>query len=423
VSEAAVARARSDDRVPDGAAQWEARDPVSAREADAVHGVSHPVEVSRPVETSPRRTDVALLRIALCAAIILLHALSIFSAEPIYHLKSALPSTAASVLAEFLRITAVPLFFVLAGWSAMASLRARSPGDFVRERVSRLLVPLCVGSALFGSAIKYIELSHGRDIGFHGFRLAHPLHSGFFAFFPHNLMRINQMTWSHLWFLAYLFLISMLLLPLAMRLARTIPRIDVPAAPVVYVPALVMAALLAVFNGYWPYLPNLYTDWTNFAYFALCFALGVGLAAWPGFEARLHAETPRLVLLTLVAYAGVVLCGQTMAGRALVALTAWGAIGTALGVAGRIKLRPSPAFDYLGEATLPVFVLHHLPALLLGVALLPLALPAWLKIAVIWLAAGAVSLAAYHWLIRPWPPMRWSMGLDAAPPSRRRCGQ
>src|SRR5262249_10206781 len=161
LSEAAVARVRSDDRVPDGAALWETRDPVSARQADAVDDVSHPVAALRPVETSPRRPDIVLLRIGLCAAIILLHALSIFSAEPIYHLKSAAPSTAASVLAEFLRITAVPLFFVLAGWAAVASLRARSPGDFVRERASRLLVPLCVGSVFIGSAIKYIELCHG----------------------------------------------------------------------------------------------------------------------------------------------------------------------------------------------------------------------------------------------------------------------
>ena len=40
-----------------------------------------------------------------------------------------------------------------------------------------------------------------------------------------------------------------------------------------------VAALLMAFNGYWPFLPTLVTDWANFAYFALCFSIGAGIAA------------------------------------------------------------------------------------------------------------------------------------------------
>src|ERR1700736_2784117 len=190
-----------------------------------------------------RRADFILLRIALCVGLILFHALSIFSAEPIYHLKSALPSPAASVLAELLRIAILPLFFVLAGWSAAASVRTRSPGGFVRERTRRLLVPLCAGIIVFGPVIKYIELRHGRDIGFHGLWLVPPLQGGFLEFVPRYFTRSNLLTWSHLWFLAYLFLISILLLPLLLRVARSAPRAAMPATPIVYLPALVFAAL------------------------------------------------------------------------------------------------------------------------------------------------------------------------------------
>ena len=195
-------------------------------------------------------------------------------------------------VAELLRIAILPLFFVLAGWSAVGSLRARGAGRFVRERARRLLVPLCAGTILFGPVIKYIELRHGRDIGFHGLWLVPPLQDGFLEFIPRYFTRMNLLTWSHLWFLAYLFLVSLLLLPLALRLAHSKPRTDVPAAPLVYLPALAFAALLAGFGGYWPFLPNLVTDATNFAWFALCFALGAGLAAWPGFATRLEEASP-----------------------------------------------------------------------------------------------------------------------------------
>jgi peptidoglycan/LPS O-acetylase OafA/YrhL len=362
-----------------------------------------------------RRADLDALRIALCGGIVLFHALSIYSAEPIFHLKSALPSPAASVLAEFLRIAIMPLFFVLAGWSAVAALRRRGAGEFVRERARRLLVPLIAGTVLLGPLIKYIELRHGRDIGFHGLWLVPPLPDGFLAFVPRYFTRMNLLTWSHLWFLAYLFLISLLLLPLAMYLARCRPRAELPAAPLVYLPGLAFAALLAAFGGYWPFLPNLVTDWTNFAWFALCFAIGAGLAAWPGFEARLHREARRMLTLMLVASVNVVVLGQSPAGRAFVGLTAWGAIGAGLGLARWIDPPSTPRLAALSEAALPVYILHLVPVLALGLVVAPLDWPVWIAAAVIWLGAAIVTLAAVRWLVRPWRAMRWLVGMNPLP--------
>ena len=372
-----------------------------------------PGEQAAAEKAPPRRTDLDALRIVLCGGIVLFHTLLIFSAEPIYHLKSALPSPVASVLAELLRIAIMPLFFVLAGWSAVTSLRTRGAGSFVRERMRRLLVPLCAGTILLGPVIKYIELRHGRDIGLHGLWLVPPLPGGFAEFVPRYFTRMNLLTWSHLWFLAYLFLVSLLLLPLALRLAQSKPRTGVPAAPIVYLPALAFAALLAAFGGYWPFLPNLVTDWTNFTWFALCFAIGAGSAAWPGFATRLHAEAWRMLVLMLLAYAGVAVSGPSIAGRAFVGLTAWGAIGAGLGLARRFAPPPTPLVAELSEAVLPVYIVHLVPVLAFGLLILPLELPVWLAAAVVWLGSMLVSLVAVRWLIRPWWPTRWLVGMNA----------
>ena len=166
------------------------------------------------VDGRRRRVDLDALRILICAGIIFQHALHLFAAEPRYHLKSAELSLSASVVFEFFRATTMPAFFVIAGWSAVASLRQRRPGRFVSERALRLLVPLAVGIVLFGSIIKYIERSQGIDLGLDGYRRIEPIHQPFFTFFPYNLADVDLITWSHLWFLAYLFLYSILLLPL-----------------------------------------------------------------------------------------------------------------------------------------------------------------------------------------------------------------
>ena len=164
---------------------------------------------------------------------------------------------------------------------------------------------------VFGSAIKYIELSHGRDIRMGEFRLVPPLQGNFLEFLPRYFTQWDLLTWSHLWFLAYLYLISLLMLPLLVYLAGTATRIAVPAAPIVYLPALILAAHLVAFDGYWPFLPSLYKDGANFFFFAWCFAIGAGIAVWPGFETRLRSEAPRLLISMLVAFAGVIYCGES----------------------------------------------------------------------------------------------------------------
>ena len=362
-----------------------------------------------------RRTDIDGLRILICIGIILAHAFLIFAAEPRYHLKSAEVWPVASVAFEFFRVTTTPLFFTIAGWSSVVSLRRRSPGRYVLERISRLLVPLIAGIFLFGPIIKYIELSHGRDVGFHDWRMVGDLQMSFFQFLPLSLTRTKLLTWSHLWFLVYLLPISLMLLPLLMQLARGVPRTTVPAAFVVYLPAIPMMALLVAIKGYWPFLPTLLTDW-NFFYYALLFAFGAGIAAWPGFETRLQAEAPRLLVLGLLAFTGLILSGESQVGRLFVGLTAWCCIAAGFGLAARYKPAATPALNYLSEATMPVYIIHHAPLLLIGMAVLPLTIPVWLKVIVIWLATSAVAMAAYHWLIRPWPPVRFLMGMTVRAP-------
>jgi glucans biosynthesis protein C len=380
-------------------------------------GVTSAPERPAPALEEERRTDIDGLRIVVCGSVILLHAFLIFADEPRYHLKSELTSQYASIAFRFFHIFSMPTFFVLAGWAAVASLRRREPMQFVRGRVLRLVVPLVGGMLLFSAIIKYIELSNGRDLGLSGFRLVPPLQQGFFDFYLHRSFSLKFVTWSHLWFLLYLFLITILLLPLLRPLARRAPTTTVPMVLLVYIPGLALAAVLVTFGGYWPLLPNLFMDWPNFIYFALCFMIGSGLAIWPGFEARLHAEAPRLVVVMLVAFSGVIVFGESAAGRICVGLAAWGAAGAALGYASRLAPTSTPLFNYLREATMPVFVVHHVPVLLLGLAVLSLPLPIWSKPILIWISATAVSLAAYHWLIRPWPPMRWLMGMGGPPPS------
>ena len=360
-----------------------------------------------------RRTDLDLLRVVLCAAVILQHAVLIFAAEPRYHVKSAEVSVVATVVYEFLRIFAMPPFFAIAGWAAVQSLRRRDVGGFLRERAARLLVPLLVGIFLLGPVIKYIELRHGRDLSLAGFRIVEPISMDLWSFLPRYYTRIVLTTWSHLWFLAYLLINTVLALPLLLWLARRTPRTSVPRRIVVYLPAIPLATILAACHGYWPYLPNLIHDWPNAVYFALCFLAGAVLGMWSGFEERLRAEALRMTIVAGAAFAGVMMLGESTGGRVLVGLCGWGCVGAAWGWAGRFRPRLSPALAYLSAATFPVYVIHHVPLLLLGAWLVAVPVPVGVRILLIAGLDTAVSLAIYHWLIRPYRVTGWLLGNPA----------
>lgn len=358
-----------------------------------------------------RRTDLDLLRVVLCASVIIQHAVLIFASEPRYRVKSDLSPAWATALYEALRIFAMPPFFALAGWAALTSLRRRDVPRFLRDRSARLLPPLAIGIFLFGPFIKYIELSQGRDLGLAGFRLVQPIQIGILEFLPRYFTRIVLTTWSHLWFLGYLAIYSIALLPFLAWLAGRKPI----AAPApwwsVYLPALPLALVLAVFNGYWPYLPNLIHDWSNFAYFALCFLMGATIAAWPRYEDAMSSHTWWLVLLAAVGFYGVVHFGESVSGRLCVGLMAWGCIGGTWGLARRWAPAPSRWLDWLGEATFPIYILHHLPLLGLALWIIPMGQPVWLQVGLITGGDMLVTMALYVGLIRPWPWMRILFGM------------
>src|SRR5215510_15247226 len=106
-----------------------------------------------------RRYDIDWLRI--CATYLLLpfHVGMVFNPAPFYHIRNGDLSFVFLILCGFISLWHMPLFFLLAGWSAFSSLSMRGTGGFLRERFFRLFVPLAAACVFLMPAIKYSELS------------------------------------------------------------------------------------------------------------------------------------------------------------------------------------------------------------------------------------------------------------------------
>jgi peptidoglycan/LPS O-acetylase OafA/YrhL len=347
---------------------------------------------------SERRPDLDVLRVLASFLLLLFHVAMVFSPAPFFHVRNGDTALPFLVLCGFISLWHMPLFFLLAGWSAHASLAGRGVGAFVRERIAKLFVPLVAGCVLFVPFIKYVELRGGQDMSHTGLRVSPetqesfrgvlqdplpamaPFDESFVAFLPTFFTDVDRFTWSHLWFLAYLFTFTMLLLPVLVAGVRRAPRdlgprlrrvlVYAPIAPL----ALIQVFLAPRFPG--PY--NLYDDWAHVAFFATFLLSGTALARNPELERTAHAEWRRALaigmgatLLLLGAVLEIVTWPPLI--LALTAVAGWCLVVALLGYA-RARARGGARLSALTRVAFPVYVLHQPVIVLLGAFIVALPL-------------------------------------------------
>jgi len=160
-----------------------------------------------------RQTYLDWLRVLATLAVFLFHSLRMFDGDD-WEVKNNVTSDDLIVLVGFFVQWLMPLFFIISGAAIYYSLRSRPLRTFLRERVRRILLPyLLVGIFVLIPPQEYIKLaSHGAAMG----------ESGLVALYGKYVAGLSLLgsgfPWlglpmMHLWYLAYLFIFSLALLP------------------------------------------------------------------------------------------------------------------------------------------------------------------------------------------------------------------
>ncbi len=112
----------------------------------------------------------------------------------------------------FINLWRLPILFVISGMGTRFALSYRSGGQFVKERISRLFVPLLAGILLMvAPQIYLVRQAEGR--GYSSFLDFYP--DFFNGFYPEG-----NFSWGHLWFLPYLLVMSLLATPIFLYLRK-----------------------------------------------------------------------------------------------------------------------------------------------------------------------------------------------------------
>lgn len=192
------------------------------------------------------------------------------------------------------------LLFLVAGTSTFLSLRRRSPGRYITERVKRLLIPLLTFMIFLFPVLGYFWPPAQYAIGTDYLRQFWPwcLTTTFYS--PIT----GGPNWGHMWFVGYLFIYSFVLLPLLVLINDgKSPFIEswtsflTKRRGAIFIMAIPLFIAFAVLSPIWPFFRNnLYSDWGYFAYNLSAFYFGFIIAR----DSRWIGAIDRHVVVSLI---------------------------------------------------------------------------------------------------------------------------
>lgn len=251
----------------------------------------------------PRLHYVDGLRLLALAGVFMVHVSMVFNPFDVWHIQNAERSRVLGEVAVLMAPWVMPLFMLLAGVSAWYSLRWRASLPYLRERTRRVLLPLLVGIPLLVTPQVYLER-----------RLRGQFTGSFIDFLPHFFQGIypeGNLSWHHLWFLAHLFVYSIVALPLfrfwqgerGRDQLRRIARWTAGHGGLLWL-ALPLILERSVLWSLFLERHMLTSDWSNQALLFVAYLYGFALAAEPAFGEQTDRQWPRAavhaVLTTLV---------------------------------------------------------------------------------------------------------------------------
>lgn len=321
------------------------------------------------------------------------------------------------------------LLFFVAGAASRFMLEKMSMLSFLGRRSMRLLLPLIFGMLVIVPPQPYLEVVE--KLGYAGsygdFMQLYV--RGYDGFCREDCLSLP--TWNHLWFVAYLWVYTLVLgFGVALLGTARIARIGQGAARLlsgwrlIVLPALFLALMHQLLAERFPSTHGLFDDWHNHATYLPTFLLGALVARsgtlWQAVEARRRSA----LALALAGWMGIVLwfsldhdkhSAEEMAVmvpliRLVYGFCAWGAIMTACGFARRYLNTDSPARRYLTDAVFPVYIAHQTLIVVLAHSFQPLGLAPGLEAPLLMALTAAGSFALYE-AVRRVAPLRPLFGL------------
>ncbi len=370
------------------------------------------------------------LRISAFLLLIFYHSARAFFPEDPWHINDPEGSWALRIGMDMIARWRLPLLFFISGIGSWFVLSSRTLPEFLKNRLVKIMVPLLFSMAIIVPPQVWLErLFKGlTDLGYFGWYVKDA--------FTHGTYSEGNISWHHLWYLAYLFAMTMILLPVIAPYCRgKLKALDRLWKKLLSGPAIVLILLfpLIIENTMGRLFPDktnaLIGDWgwlsITGSWFLTGFLTAPHLPVFTQTASRLRwltlpvwfALTSIIVLRTGSDDFHFVFGNTNIHYSDMLRIPiAWFAILAIAGFASQLVNQNSAIKRYLNTAVYPLYIIHQTLALTLVFFIVPLDWGVWQKFGVVALGTFALSFAVYHYGIRNLGPLRVLFGLE----SRRR---
>jgi len=252
----------------------------------------------------------------------------------------------------------MPLLFVIAGVSSAYALNKRTNKEYIKERIYKLFIPLIVGVLLVVPPQTYFaERFHN------GFTVGYLYQYILFFTAPTDLTGYRGgFTPAHLWFLAYLFVISIVALPIMSMYKNSNRKLSIEKMPL----------WLLVLLGIIPLLmsPILNFGGMSVGTYSAYFMLGYLALSCDAIIEKLDKYRFPLLFISVVCMAihvgvswllqlyGIIELSQ-IAVQAFMMIYGWIAILAIFGLGNHYLNFRNKKTDYLSASAFPVYIFHQ----------------------------------------------------------------
>ncbi|MCG2616721.1 acyltransferase family protein [Terrimonas sp. NA20] len=320
----------------------------------------------------------------------------------------------------FLNQWRLPLLFVISGMGTWFALQNRTGGQFAGERIKRLLLPLLFGMAVIVPPQIYAE------------RLAkHQFSGSYLDFWPASLASeaypMGNLSWHHLWFLPYLLLFSLVLIPAFLYVKKNrgnalsaFTSRQLAKSWGMYIFIIPLYLIEAFIEPFFPVTHALTGDWFTIINTCTLFFFGFLLiSSGEIFWKVVRDHRRRNLVFAIVAFLLLMARKSFLHDSYLVHFTEafvsvfnfWSWILVLFGYASVYLTRSSRFLAYANEAVFPFYILHQTVMMVIAYYLIDQSYGFVVKFVLLVAGTFAGSLLIYELLIRRWKLIRPLFGL------------
>ncbi len=306
----------------------------------------------------------------------------------------------------------LPLLFFISGAGIHFSLRNRSVAAFAGERIIRLFVPLAFAMLFVIPLQVYFEKSQNGLI------------SGSYASFYPTVWSFvpypdGTLTWSHMWFVVYLFVFCLLLLPVfSIFKIGVLKRAKEKAAAFFSHPLLSFLLVVPLIFYYftlflkYPEQQSLLDDWFLFVFSLTLLLYGYFLGGstrfWQSCEKYRYWFLATAIVCIIVLFYGYWWNMQLPKEQNAVlyrygilnAVHIWCLILAALGFAKKHLNFSNKFLQYANQAVYPFYILHQTLIVAMGYYIVQWQMPLAVKMILLIVLCFTSLAIIYHWVIK-----------------------